>query len=71
MRVEGTMVEEEQEEETQEVTAPLETRVGAAAAGAVQPPMTVEVLEVLETVEIVTVLPLGTTGSALEWCWVG
>lgn len=71
MRVEGMMVEEEQEEDTQEVTALLEMRAGAAVAvGAVQPPMTAGEQEVLETVEIPTVLPAGTTGSALDWCQV-
>lgn len=67
MRVEETMVVEE-EEETQ-VTALLETRVGSVAAvGAVQPPVT---MEVLETVEIPTLLPLGMTESTLEWHRVG
>lgn len=65
------MVEEEEEEETQEVTALPETRMGTAAVGAVQPPVRAEELEVLGTVETPTLLPLGTTVSALEWCPLG
>lgn len=63
------MEEEEEEEGTQEATALLETRVGAAAAaavGAVQPAVRAEELEVLGTVETPTLPPPGTTGSSPE-----